>query len=95
METRQPTWLQTFIICACAAAFCTLGYLMSRLREDWGTIAWIILALLVLTGIGFLLSVFFLYLRPQYVTRPFAVFALLLLGHVVLVAILLRMGITR
>lgn len=95
MKNPQPTWPQTALICACAAVFCFLGYMLSRLRNDWGTTAWIVLALMAVTGIGFLSSILCFYLRPQYGNRALAMFALLLLGHVILAAVLWRMGITK
>lgn len=95
MKNAQPTWPQTFLICACAAVFCFLGYILSRMRGNWGPTYWSILALLVLAGVGFLLALFFFYLRPQYGSKALPLLLLMLLGHVILVAALFRMGVTE
>jgi predicted neutral ceramidase superfamily lipid hydrolase len=92
MKNTQPTWPQTLLICAFAAAFCFLGYFLSRMRNHWGPSAWLILAFLVLVGMGFILALFFYYLRPQYGVKAFPVFLAMILGHATLVAVLLKMG---
>ena len=92
MRDAQPTWPQTMLICAFGAAFCLLGYLLSRMRGSWGPAAWAVLALLVLCGMGFLATVFLFYLRPQYGPKAFPLFLLMLLGHVMIVAVLWKIG---
>lgn len=93
LKHAQPTWPQTILICASGMVFCFLGYLLSRLRHCWGATAWLVLALLILAAIGFLAAVLLFYLRPQYGSKALPFFLLLLLGHVMLIAVLWRIGV--
>ena len=57
MKGTMPTWPQTALICAFGALALVLGYFLSRMRGDWGPAAWAILALFVLSGTGFTVTV--------------------------------------
>lgn len=89
----MPNWPQTLVICAFAMAFIVCGYFLSRVRESWGSSAYAMLALLLLSGAGFLVTVFLYYIRPQYGPRALPVTLAFLFGHAALVALLWRMGV--
>ena len=93
MKETMPTWPQTLLICAFGMAFMVCGYFLSRMRDNWGSSAWALLAILVLSGIGFVVTVLFFYMRPQYGARAFPVLLAFLLGHAALVAVLWRIGV--
>jgi MFS-type transporter involved in bile tolerance (Atg22 family) len=95
IKDAQPTWPQTLLICGFAAAFCFLGYLFSHLRYDWNGVTWLVLALMVVSGIAFLAAVFFYYLRPQYGAKALLMFILMLVGHALLVLVLVKAGIAK
>jgi hypothetical protein len=90
MKNVMPSWPQTLSICAAGAVFCLLGYKLSRLHGSWGTTEWTITALLVLSGLAFIATLFTFYLRPQYGKKAFPALLFLLVGHAALVAILIR-----
>jgi hypothetical protein len=90
MKNVIPSWPQTLSICASGAVFCLLGYKLSRLHGGWGTVEWSITALLVLSGLAFIATLFTFYLRPQYGRKALPALLFLLLGHAVLVAVLFR-----
>jgi len=92
MKGTMPTWPQTALICAFGALALALGYLLSRMRGAWGPAAWAILALFVLSGTGFLVTVSLFYMRPQYAGRALPFLLAFLLGHAVVVAVLWRIG---
>jgi hypothetical protein len=89
----MPTWPQTLLISAFGMAIIVFGYWLSRAREDWGPSAWAFLALLVLSGTGFVVTVLLFYMRPQYGARAFPFLLVFLLGHAALVAVLWRIGV--
>ncbi len=93
MKTTMPTWPQTLLIMAFGMTSIVCGYFLSHMRESWGSSAWALLAIFVLSGMGFLATVLVFYLRPQYGGRAFPFLLLFLCGHVVVVAILWRMGV--
>jgi hypothetical protein len=93
MKDTMPTWPQTLFICAIAAAFIVLGYFLSRMRGNWGPPAWAMLAFLLICGLGFIASVILFYLRPQYGAKALPFFVAFMLGHVVVVALLWRIGV--
>ena len=95
MKNDLPTWPQTLLICALGAAFCLLGYILSRMHGGWSPVQWSIAGLLAIVGSAFLLTIFLFYLRPQYGNKAFPLLLFLLLGHTVLVAFLWRMGMAR
>lgn len=92
MKDVMPTWPQTLLIAGLGGSFCLCCYLLSRSYGDWGPSAWGILAILALSGMGFLGSVFLLYIHPRYGPRAFPVLLILILGHLLIVAVLWRMG---
>ena len=92
MKDAMSSWPQTSAICAFAMLFIACGYLLSRMRESWGPAAWTLLALLLLCGAGFMVTVFLFYLRPQYGPRALPVALAMLCAHIALVALLWRIG---
>jgi hypothetical protein len=93
MKDTMPTWPQTLLITALGMGFCAVAYFLSHMRDNWGASAWALLLLLVSCGVGFMLALFFFYLRPQYGPRAFPALVFMLLGHAALIAILVKMGI--
>jgi hypothetical protein len=89
----MPTWPQMVLISAFGMAAIVFGYYLSRMREDWGSAAWAMLALLVISGAGFVATVYMFYIRPQHGARAFPFLLAFLLGHVALVALLWRIGV--
>ncbi len=92
MKETMPTWPQTFLTCAFGAAAIVMGYFLSRMRGDWGASAWAVLALFVLAGAGFLVTVMLFYMRPQYAARALPFLVAFLLGHAAVVALMWRIG---
>ena len=93
MKETMPTWPQTFLMCAFAVAFIVCGYYLSRMYDGWGSSAWALLVILLLCGIGFVVTVLLFYLRPQYGARAYPFLLAFLLGHAALVAVLWRIGV--
>jgi hypothetical protein len=93
MRDTMPTWPQMTLITACGMAFIVLGYSLSRMREGWGPSAWLLLALLVVFGLGFMVSVTVFYMRPQHGAKAIPFLLAFLLGHAALVALLWRIGV--
>lgn len=94
MKNSMPGWPQTISICVFGAFFCFAGYRLSRIHGPWGAAGWTMAGLLILAGLGFVFTVFLFYLKPQYGSRAFPALFGLLLGHFILAAILLRVGMT-
>ncbi|MBN2026575.1 MAG: hypothetical protein JW854_07450 [Actinobacteria bacterium] len=92
MKETMPTWPQTALIVAFGMAAIVIGYYLSRMRGNWGTSAWLLLAFFIVSGAGFAVTVLVFYLRPQYGARAFPFLLVLLLGHVAVVAVLWRIG---
>jgi hypothetical protein len=93
MKETMPTWPQTLLISAFGMAFIVCGYFLSRMRENWGSSAWAVLALLILSGMGFVATVLLFYMRPQHGAKAFPFLLVFLFGHAALVAVLWRIGI--
>lgn len=93
MKETMPSWPQMLLISSFGTAAIVCGYFLSRMRENWGSSAWALLALLALSGVGFAATVLLFYLRPQYGGRAFPLLLAFLLGHVALVAVLWRIGV--
>jgi len=92
MKETMPSWPQTALIVVFGMLAVVLGYFLSRMRGDWGPSAWLLLALFIVSGAGFLVTVLLFYLRPQYGARAFPFLLALLLGHAVVVTVLWRIG---
>ena len=93
MKETMPTWPQTFLIIAFGMAAVVFGYYLSGMRDAWGSSAWVLLVMLVLSATGFMITVVMFYLRPQHGARAFPYLLAFLLGHVALVALLWRIGV--
>jgi hypothetical protein len=81
------------LIGACGILAIVLGYLLSRMRGNWGSSAWAVLLLFILSGMGFLVTVLLFYMRPQYGARAFPFLLAFFLGHAALVMVLWRIGV--
>lgn len=92
MKEVQPTWPQTLVIAGLGAAFLLCCYLLSRFGGVWGGVSWMLLAFVVLIGTVFLGAIFIFYLRPRYGLSAFPIFLVFLLGHLIIAAVIWKMG---
>jgi hypothetical protein len=92
MKDVQPTWPQTLLMVGLGSIYVLCCYFLSRSYGGWGAVSWGILALLALSGVGFLAAVFLLYLRPRYGDMAFPLFVGFVVFHLVIAAVLWRTG---
>ncbi len=95
MKDTMPTWPQMVLISVFGAAALAACYFFSRLRGSMGPGAWAALAGMILAGLGFLISLFLFYLRPQYGPKAFPALLLMLAGHFLLVMLLFKSGVAH
>lgn len=95
MKDAMPTWPQLLLISFFGMAAVFLGFMFSRMRGSWPAATWGVLALMILAGLGFVTTVFFFYLRPQYGPKALPALAFMLLGHLMLVLALFKAGLAR
>jgi hypothetical protein len=93
MKESMPSWPQTILIGAFGMVSIVCGCLLSRMRYDWGPAAWAVLFLLVISALGFAVTVLLFYMRPQYGARAVPYTLVFFLGHGALVAVLWRIGV--
>lgn len=92
MEERQPTWTQVLLVVLSGLAVIFFCYLLANQRERLGGAVPFIVALLCVSVVGFLIAIFFCYIRPQYGRRSLLFLVLFVAMHVVTALVLWRLG---
>lgn len=93
LKDNMPSWPQMLVIAGFAVAALICAYCLSSMRSDGVSVPAILPVLLALAVAGFAASMFFFYFRPQYGGKSFRSMAAFFLGHVVLVALLWKIGV--
>jgi uncharacterized membrane-anchored protein len=81
------------IICGFAAVGVVSGYFFANMRADGVRAPIILPVLFTLAAVGFAAAIFFFYIRPQHGGRSLRALLLFFLGHMLLVALLWKMGV--
>ncbi len=93
MKDNMPTWPQMLLIVGFAAAAVVCAYYFTNLRSEGVHVPVILPMLMVAAAAGFAVSMFFFYIRPQYGGKSLRAMAAFFLGHLILVALLWKMGV--
>ncbi len=93
MKDNMPSWPQMLVIGSTATVAIICAYYISHLRSGGVRVPAVLPVFLAIAVVGFAVSMFFFYFRPQYGGKSFRSIAAFFLGHVVLVALLWKIGV--
>ncbi|MGQ9476150.1 MAG: hypothetical protein ACUVRX_10975 [Actinomycetota bacterium] len=93
MKDELPSWPRLMLMAVPVAVMVACAYIFTNHRETLGGGAVLVAALAVVSFVGFFITLYFFYLRPQYGSRAPLHLLLFLLGHGVLVLLMWRAGV--
>lgn len=92
MKDKMPSWPQLSVMVFLVSVLMICAYLLCNRRDSIGGAAPALAVISAAAFIGFFVSLYFFYLRPQYGSEARLGLVLFLLGHAVLVLLLWRVG---
>ena len=93
MKNDMPTWPQMLLILGIAAVGIVAGYMFTNMRAQGERVPMVLPVLFVLALVWFAVAMFFFYFRPQHGANSVRAMLAFFLGHVLLVALLWKIGV--